>query len=384
MRILFLSKTYLFASYLKQLKEIAQLGAEVHLLTPSSWGEKKLEYNFKAEETVSVHLLERYLSGKNHLELYRPGLLRIVKEISPDLIHLDEEPYSLISYQCLRVIKKVEKPFVFFTWQNLEKKIPPPFSIIEKLVHKDSAGAIAGNSEAKEILLKKGYSKLILISPNVGIDTENYKKCDSQELKNKLNLKDKFVLGYVGRLVKEKGIYLLLEAFKQIQNKYSNLVLIYIGSGPEREILKRLITTLKMSEKVFIFDFIYSRELPFYYSLLDLLVLPSFQYQNKILFWKGWKEQFGKVLLEAMSSEVAVIGSSSGEIPQVIGEAGLVFPENDYLDLARKIEMLVNNQQLRKELAEKGRKRVLEKYTCQKIAEQLFDFYQKILYENTY
>jgi glycosyltransferase involved in cell wall biosynthesis len=105
---------------------------------------------------------------------------------------------------------------------------------------------------------------------------------------------------------------------------------------------------------------------------MDCLVLPS-------RTTKKWKEQFGRVLIEAMACEVPVIGSDSGEIPNVIGESGLVFREGDADDLYSKLEVLINNKDVGVKLAEKGRQRVLNNFTQEKVAKETYKIYQKIM-----
>ncbi len=105
---------------------------------------------------------------------------------------------------------------------------------------------------------------------------------------------------------------------------------------------------------------------------LDVLVLPSRTQPN-------WKEQFGRVLIEAMSCGVPVIGSTCGEIPQVIGEAGLVFPEGDVAALRAALSRLIDQPELRAELARRGRARVLAEFTQAAIARRHVAVYQAML-----
>ena len=77
----------------------------------------------------------------------------------------------------------------------------------------------------------------------------------------------------------------------------------------------------------------------------------------------GLKEQFGRVLVEAMACEVPVIGSSSGEIPTVVGDAGLVFPEGDAAGLARCIQQYRSSPELAAECARRGYERACANYT---------------------
>jgi glycosyltransferase involved in cell wall biosynthesis len=95
----------------------------------------------------------------------------------------------------------------------------------------------------------------------------------------------------------------------------------------------------------------------------------------------NWKEQFGRTLAEAMSCETPVIGSNSGEIPYVIGDAGLVFPEGNAQELSACVRKLLDNPALYADLARRGRQRVLDNYTQEQIAQQTYATYQEMLKE---
>jgi len=113
---------------------------------------------------------------------------------------------------------------------------------------------------------------------------------------------------------------------------------------------------------------------PQYLRQLDLVVLPSITRPN-------WKEQFGRALIEAMACEVPVIGSSCGEIPNVIGDAGLVFPEGDVAALRGHIESLQCDPARRREMGERGRARVVEHFTQGRVAAETYAVYRTILQE---
>jgi len=85
------------------------------------------------------------------------------------------------------------------------------------------------------------------------------------------------------------------------------------------------------------------------------------------------------VLVEAMACGVPVVGSDSGEIPHVIGEAGLIFPEGDVVALRERLASLQGDAELRKELGRRGRQRVLARYTQAQVAIATFRVYQKMV-----
>jgi glycosyltransferase involved in cell wall biosynthesis len=177
-----------------------------------------------------------------------------------------------------------------------------------------------------------------------------------------------FTVGYAGRLVEEKGIDLLLQAAAWLEMPYRIALL---GAGPARKSLERMAAALNMAGRVEFLGWQASSQLPAFLHRLDALVVPSRSRPN-------WKEQFGRVLIEAMACGVPVIGSTCGEIPNVIGEAGLIFPEQDVGALAEQLRALQADAALRADLARRGRARVLARYTQAQIAGQTVAAYRRI------
>ena len=143
-------------------------------------------------------------------------------------------------------------------------------------------------------------------------------------------------------------------------------------AGPERGRLERLAREFKIADRVFFEGQIPSTQMPAYYRQLDALVLPSRTLPN-------WKEQFGRALIEGMACGIPIVGSDSGEIPNVIGDAGLVFQENDAAGLRQTLLELQQKPELRHELGQRGRERVLEHYTQAQIAAQTVQVYREVM-----
>ena len=141
------------------------------------------------------------------------------------------------------------------------------------------------------------------------------------------------------------------------------------GEGPERPRLEQLARELGIAKKVYFDGAVSSQQMPNYLRQMDVLTLCSRTLPN-------WKEQFGRVLVEAMACEVPVIGSDSGEIPHVIGEAGLIFPEEDVGALRAHLLELMQAEAKCRELGRLGRRRVLEKYTQFQVAAQTTAVYR--------
>jgi len=234
---------------------------------------------------------------------------------------------------------------------------------------------IAGNEDAVRVHRERGYKGRFKVLPLWGIEPDLGRSVDSEDVRSirtSLDL-DSFVIGFLGRFVRAKGILTLIEATSKIQNELNILLL---GRGPLKSEIVELAARLGISDRIRFVDTVPHNEVPLYLNCMDVMVLPSLTTPP---YAPSFKEQFGHVLIEAMSCEVPVIGSSSGEIPNVIGDAGLIFREGDANDLAEKLRMVMGDKGLRDELATKARQRVLEKYTHKRIAEETYKLYQELL-----
>ncbi len=375
MRVLMISKALVIGAYQKKCEELAKFpDIELRVVVPPLWKEGKQKINLEPRYTEGYTLVKRHMvmNGHFHLHFY-PGLIKDLHEFKPDIVHLDEEAYNIATAHGLWLSKRYKAKTLFFTWQNIYRELPFPFNKIEKYCLNGTDYALAGNKAAAEILIQKGFRKPIAIIPQFGVDPyiysrENANKIDIPRL-NQFIKSDTFVIGYIGRLVPQKGLISLLEAVSELSGKWH---LVFLGDGPLRPKIEELARLKNISDKVSLFPAVSSVEIPSYLAKMNVLVLPSLTTSN-------WKEQFGRVLIEAMACEVPVIGSDSGEIPYVIDKAGLVFPEGNYLELRKSLEKLIREPEIRKQLAKAGRERILEKYTQEKIALATYKVYKEIL-----
>ena len=366
MKVLVIWKALVSEVYHKRFKELARLkDVELALIVPTEWQKTRLEKKYCKEYRIIPRKV--ILNGFNHFHWY-PGLAKVVKQIRPDIIHIEEEHYSLVTYQAIRLAKRYNAKCMFVSLQNIYKVYPFPFSWIERYNLENADYAVAASEEIRDILARKGFGKDRLSVVPYGVDHLIYRRIEMPELKHKLRL-DNYTIGYIGRLVNEKGVMDLLGAVSKLKRKVN---LLLVGDGELRHKITIEGRRLGISEQIRIVDTIPSSQIPEYLNCMDCLVLPS-------RTTRKWKEQFGRVLIEAMACEVPVIGSDSGEIPNVIGDSGLVFKEGDVGDLASKLEVLINNKDVRVELARKGRQRVLNNFTQEKVAKETYKIYQKMM-----
>lgn len=358
MKVVIVSKALVVGSYRKKLEELVRLGVDVTAVIPPLWreggGELPLEPG--SDHGYSTFLSPVRMNGHFHLHYY-PELPRILRFVRPDLVHLDEEPYNLATYLGVRAASKFGIPSLFFTWQNLLRRYPFPFSALERSVYRRASAAIAGSEEAAGVLREKGYRGKLAIVPQFGVDPELFFPGPMTN--------GPFRVGFLNRLISAKAPFVMLDAFERLPAESR---LCYVGDGPLRAELEAEIARRSLSSRVTVRPRIPSVEIPDLLRTLHAVVLPS-------LTTPRWKEQFGRVLIEAMACGIPVVGSDSGEIPHVIGDAGMVVPEGDSSSLAVALRRLYDDGTLWSDLRERGVARVCELYSNGVIARQTYNVY---------
>jgi glycosyltransferase involved in cell wall biosynthesis len=374
-KVLFLTKRLAeVADEEGKIREISKLGVQMSVVAPagrwrgpSNWAEKLKPWDY--ELSIRSCLFTRIDSVRVRVHCYYyPGISRVIDGEKWDLVHIDEEPYNLATYQVARQCVKRGTRFVFQTARMVRRKYPIPFNFFERYVRREAAAAIAINSAALDILRRKGFNKPAALLAQDGIDPTAFRKMHSADLRRKMGLEGAFVIGYVGQVAYRKGLDTLIQALALLPGECA---LVLVGAGPDGPRFRALAQELGLSARIRWEPWTDHREIAQYMSAFDVFVLPSRS------VW-SWKEQFGRVLIEAMACETCVVGSDSGEIPNVLGNAGIIFHEGDAQGLASCLRRLMEEPSLRDALGRRGRERVLKHFTYSKVARDTIDFYRRI------
>ncbi len=368
MKILAISHSALLESYQEKYDYLANSHGHKVLLITQKKRQEGGGRDVKAQDRQSgglfVKTLPSFFSGSLRRHFYL-GLTGYARGFQPDLIYAENEPQAESTSQALKAAQRFDARFIFFTWENIEQKYQGRKRRIEKIVLENSDGAIAGNQEGHDILRAQGFKKPLAVIPQYGVNPKQFRPLDTNDFRRQLRLSGKFVIGYVGRLLPEKNIASLIQAVGQLPETCS---LIIIGNGPEKGALSSLSKRLGITDRVKFVSAVSHQDVVRYMNLFNVLVLPS-------ITTSSWKEQFGRVIPEAMACQTPVIGSDSGEIPNVIDKAGLIFPEGDVGALTQSIKKLMSDKSFYNSIAQSGFKRTISLYSNEAIAAQMNNFF---------
>ena len=327
---------------------------DLHLLVPDL-GEKK------GERVTYLNISKRFaVSGYPTIKLSLKNLNRIKKEIKAADIVFIQGP-ALASYLSIFFGKRYKKRTVFYThtlaWELFEKFLPHllsriSFNLIKRIsvfFYNRCDEIFVPYHELRDYLKKQGVKTKINVA-RLGVDIEKFSPAkDKKSYKKKLEIDpEKKVIGYVGRISKEKNITLLLKAFGHLKER-NDVYLLVVGDGPEDQIKE-----FKNTENCMITGFVNNVEQ--YLKAMDVFVMPSLT------------ETTSLATLEAMSCGIPVIVTKVGFIKSYVikNYNGIFFPRNDAKMLAMKISKLLDHEETRTKLGKNARKTVAYSFSWER------------------
>ncbi len=319
--------------------------------------------------SVPVSIRKLYFPTRMRTACYSPALMADILAFRPDILHIFEEFSGGIAFQTLlinRLLGRKSKVMVYSA-ENLPNNMHPIFRMLRKYVTGHADLAFVCSHGVKDVLKEEGFTKPIEVFP-LGADTEVFYKFSVERLKRELKLDGKFVIGYIGRLLEIKGVILLIEMMRQLPE---HVHLLMVGTGPEEQNLQARADEYHLTDRIHFIGQIPYPQLPQYINCMDIGIVPS-------KTTKRWKEQFGRVLVEFMSCEVPVIGSDSGSIPEVLGNVGRIFLEDNLQKLVQIVKSLMEQPEKRCELGQRGRERAERLYSTEMMCKQLFAMYTRL------
>ena len=372
MRVLFIAG-YDHPAYHRKVELLADApDLEILHVTVAGYGKLPGEYaSANGERSYRVRAFPAHWLGRRgdphrgylwppHYDMHR---------FKPDVVHLESDVETLGTAEIVtaRGLLAPHSKLVAYSWQNILRPRSLPVRLVSGFVLRAADHVVCASCEAADVLRREGFRRGTSVMPLVGLDCRRFYPRGAPATRAQLGPTG-FVVGYVGRLAPEKGLDILLSAAERMSAPAELLI---VGSGSEGPALRAQAKALGVDRRCRFVEAVEYDRVPEYLNAVDVLVLPS---RTTV----QWKEQFGRVLIEAMGCKVPVVGSDSGAIPEVIGGTGRIFPEGDASALAAVLDELASAVELRRQLGERGYARVMANYTVEQLALLTADVWREV------
>jgi glycosyltransferase involved in cell wall biosynthesis len=288
------------------------------------------------------------------------ALRRLLAEFRPELLHIEEEPWTQPAALGIRLARRLG----IKTALSIAESLPRSFTIAQSLRRertlRQATGLIASNRLALALAVKRRPAVPQLTLPRLGVSPPP--ALPPREPHTGL------AIGFVGRLVPERGLDLLFRACVGLAGDWSLTV---VGTGPSQEELEALAQRLGISARISWLGALPRQGLDDLWPRLDCFVLPSRTTQR-------WVATVGRAALHAMAHGVAVVGTDSGAVPELVGDAGRIVPEEDVPALSAALQELYADRAECARLGSAGRRRVLERFSDDAIAAKTLTFWRSL------
>jgi len=364
MRAVIVSPTYIDPATRGKLKALVGLGCTLSVAVPARWapraGGPVLDAAWGTDG--GVRIVPIAVSGDRGESVHwrAKELYRLLSDFRPQLVQIEAEPWTPAAATTSAKAHRLSIPTTIFGWES----VPRPYSLVEgwrrRRTLSRAKALIGGNRLAAGLLSRARPGVPVAIIPQLGLappaETQRPEGAD-------------LTIGFVGRLVPEKGLDSLFRACVKLLGRWKLLV---VGAGPGQEQLEALAERLGIASRITWRGAVASQALKDLWPEIDCLVVPSRSTPQ-------WIETFHPALVEAMGHGVAVIGTDSGALPELIADAGRVVPEDDVSALTGALQQLVDNPRERTRLGREGRRRVMNEFVDHAVAKRTVEFWRTIV-----
>jgi len=315
---------------------------------------------------------ETVLGYSNHLLGLETDLIRAHLNVVQTL-----DNHIYFSRQVVRAAERGSFRVVVTQWNNI------PFNITNSLFGRNIKQEVNQRADRFMAITERAASALEIEGVNperievipLGMDLNRFhERVDTAQVRRGLSIdEDAFVVLYVGRLVRTKGLLQLIYAARHLMTtqRLGKMHFVLAGDGPLAGQLRKIVAAYGLTKRFLFLGQVPYDDLPRLYAMADTFVLPS-------ITSRFWQEQFGMVLVEAMASGLPVLTTISGSIPEVVGEAGFLIQPDDHLALADGLDRIMYDDSLRAELRARGIQRADEKFERQKVARQILTLWKNL------
>ncbi|HTS89295.1 MAG TPA: glycosyltransferase [Gemmatimonadales bacterium] len=364
MRAVIVSPTYIDPATRGKLKALVGLGATLSVAVPARWSPAPRGPLMEAAwgDDTGVRIVPIPLRGERgeSVEWRSRDLRRLLSEFRPDIVQIEAEPWTPAAATASARASKLGIPIVLFSWQSLPRR----FTLSESWRRKRTLGRaqalIGGNRLAAALLTRARPGVPVETIPQLGLTPPvDVPRPEHPELE----------IGFVGRLVPEKGLDTLFRACVKLLGRWRITV---VGSGPSQEHLEVLAERLGIASRVSWRGAVPAPGLKELWSGLDCLVVPSRSTPH-------WVETYHAAMIDAMGHGVPVIATDAGALPELVGTSGVVIPEDDVAALTSALQRLSDSARDRDRLSREARLRVMSDYVDGAVARRTLEFWVKVV-----
>ena len=297
-----------------------------------------------------------------------------------EIIHTAETFWGF-SAQAALAADSLKAKCVVTQWENIPSAHEhlPALRIHKRIVRDRAHRFVVPSNDARAALRSEGVPDKRISTVPMGVDVDAFKSTRTPaDARRALGLElkdDAFVVTYAGRLASQKGIHDLVQGFATARTAdrefCDRAMLVLAGTGPESGSLHRMTRRLNMANATRFISVSYD-DMPLVYEASDLFVLPS-------RTTRSWREQFGMVLVEALASGIPVLGTRTGAIPEVLGDAARIVDERNPDAISAQLVELQADASARSALATAGLARARARYDRKLIARSLETVYEEVL-----
>jgi len=365
-RALIISRVYADPASRGKLRALAGLGVTLAAAVPDRWVPAGLVQQQQTSwgddggvRTVPVPIRGSALPSANPFWHGRT-VRSLLTDFRPELLQIEEEPWSNGAAALARAARRLKIPYVLLTRESLPVSRSTLASLRRNRALGGAAGLISVNEAAGRLALRGHPSLPHRTIPQLGVPLP---------LSIERNPHTGLSIGFVGRLIPEKGLDQLFRAVVKLVGRYTITV---VGAGPAQEELEGLAERLGIAGRVTWRGALPRAAVDEVWSRLDVVVVPSRTTPR-------WIEVTPRAALDAMAHGLAVVGSAAGAIPETLGDAGIVVPEEDVETLTETLQRLHDDPAEHQRLGAAGRRRVMDAYTDAAIAERTLRFWRDLV-----
>jgi glycosyltransferase involved in cell wall biosynthesis len=364
MRVILVSHTYVARGNRGKLRALTALGCTVAAAVPARWstpqgaGTTVTDWDDDAGVRIVPVPVRGDPADPDTVVWDRRALRRLLKDFRPDLVQVEEAPWSLATARIVAEARRLRIPVTIFSWQTLPRRDTLRQRIRRRRVLHAAAGAVAGNAEAAALIARAEPALPVAVIPQIGASVPPAAS----------RLGGPLAIAFFGRLIPEKGLDFLFRAAVKVLGSWTIDV---VGTGPALLELAQLAERLGISARITWHGALPRSDHGAVWARVNCVSVPS-------RATRDWVEIQGPVAIEAMARGIPVVVSSTGALAETVGPGGIVVAEDDTASLAEALQTLLDDPTERARLGAEGRRRAMAVFASDAVARRQLDFWHDV------